>query len=64
MNEEDTIPGREGGLLPEEAAGFPQLPRVKKQDVQTAVLSVAARLKRIEDEFGLLEEEDSDGEDV
>lgn len=62
----DTIPGREGGLLPSqsETVGFPPFPRSKKTGTQEAILSVAARLRAIEDHFGLSPEDDDDGEEV
>lgn len=57
-----TIPGREGGLLPETPVpvrnpsfslpeSFPMLPtgRGKKEGLHEAVLSVAARVKELED---------------
>lgn len=45
----DTIPGREGGLLPSEPepAGFPSLPRIRKRSVDEAVLSVSARVDEL-----------------
>lgn len=64
MATDTTIPGREGGLLPERtAAGLPPFPRSKKEGIREAVLSVAARLRAIEDHFGL-DPEDVDGEEV
>lgn len=62
---EDTIPGREGGQLslpdPADAVGFPQLPRSRKVGTTEAILSVASRLKRVED---MLDLEDDDGEEA
>lgn len=61
---EDTIPGRQGGnpsLTSEtsDAVGFPPLPsgRSRKAD---AVLSVAARMKKVEEFLGLKEEDDDE----
>lgn len=63
----DTIDGREGGLLPSsetsDAVGFPQLPRGRKEGIREAILSVSARMKRLEERFEF-DEGDDDGEAV
>lgn len=59
---DSTIAGREGGLLSvrEEAAGLPPLPRSKKEGLNEAILSVAARLKTIEAEMKALTDLEGD----
>lgn len=64
----DTIPGREGGLLSTsqtEPVGFPAPPSGrarKRESPEVAVLSVAARMKAVEEFLGLKDGDDPDGE--